>query len=411
MVRVAVVGGGASGAAAAREAARRNADVTLYEAEPVLPAPRSEWISLLGEAPRATFGDRAEPLRRLGVEVRNGEEVTAMDQAGRVSTPMRSASFDAVVLATGSKPVDRGFVGWRKEGFHMMKDERSYTSLASRLHSYSRVALVGSGATLLQVADSLAKRKIVTCIFAPEGIMGSHLSDAANRKLESALADAGIVRVSDAPERVAGVERVEAVVANGVVYPCQALVQIPRMQPRVPRMSANQGRLGGVVVNEEMKSSWERLFASGSCAEVKRGATTVLAGSDSSSRLMGEVAGANAAGAHLSAYVSACLSIEALGVSVVVAGLSLGEATRAGFDAREVWVDSSAGLVCSLVYDRGSLKVWGVQLVGPGASRYALAAPLLVSGYLGIDELSYKDFPILTDISPLAEAAREGLRQ
>jgi len=343
--------------------------------------------------------------------VRNGEEVIAADMAGRVSTRRGRTSFDAVVMSTGSRPVAGGVVGQRKDGFLLMDHEQSYASLASCLGSLSRVALVGSGATLLEVADSLARRRIAIHLFAPDGIMGSRLGEATNGKLESAIEAAGIVRVSGSPERIAGVNHVEAVIVNGAVYPCEALVQIPRLEPNVPSVPAVRGRLGGIVVDQELRSARGGLFAAGSCAEMNRGNTTVRVDSDSSSRLMGEVAGANAAGARLSASVSCCLCIEVFGISIVAAGLSLREAARAGLDAREVSADSFGGLACTLVYDRGSLKLWGVQFVGPGAMGYAQVAPLLVSGTLGIDEVSYQDFPTSTDISPLAEAAREGLRQ
>jgi hypothetical protein len=124
---------------------------------------------------------------------------------------------------------------------------------------------------------------------------------------------------------------------------------------------------------------------------------------------MGEAAGANCSGGHVVPRISSCNYFEVFGVGVVVAGLSHWDSHLAGLDAVETST-VSRGLTCSLVYDRRSLRVWGVQIVGAGASDYAQAAPLVVSGSHTLDDLAHQEFPLSTDISVLVETAREGLK-
>ncbi len=95
--RVAVVGGGVAGIAAALEAARRSHHVTLYEAAPEI----GGQFTLAAKVPgKEDYARAVESFRRQleeeGVVLRTGEAVTA-EELGR-------ENLDAVVIATGVVP-------------------------------------------------------------------------------------------------------------------------------------------------------------------------------------------------------------------------------------------------------------------------------------------------------------------
>jgi hypothetical protein len=141
------------------------------------------------------------------------------------------------------------------------------------------------------------------------------------------------------------------------------------------------------------------------------GSATLCFTTESAARAMGYAAGINSSGGHVSRQVVGCLHKEFFDIGIVVAGLSLAEATAAGFSAKETtFLDPSGGLpACSIIYDGGTKRVFGVQFAGRRAYLYAQLAPLVVSLSPRLDELVYNEFPTSNDISPLAEAARDGL--
>ena len=411
MVSVAVVGGGIAGAAASKAAAETGARVSLFEQHGRLRPPKSSWPLLSDRNDVLPRTHAPDALQSLGVDLRLGDVVNGVGEDGTLLTGKGRSRFDAVVLASGRRAVRSEVRGGARAGLLALDGLDSFIALEEALRGYSRVAISGEGPLALRVVYALVRRRIHATVFAPRGIMASLLGTAPRKRLDDAISLGGVSLVRAKPESVAGVGAVEAVVAEGIVFPCQALLVVPQTLPSIPETSAKRGRLGGVVIDGLMRSSVKGIYAAGSCAEIVVGSTTTSSMLESTALTMGEAAGANAAGAHLSPRITNCMTLEAFGVEIVYAGLDLDTAVLAGLDASEVSWDPSEGPACSLVYDRGSLRVLGVQIVGSGAKAYALAAPVMVSTSIGIDELAYLEFPTSTDISPLVEAAREGLRR
>lgn len=400
-----MVGAGAAGISAAMSASQR-CSVTLFEAGATLPPPKSSWPDLILGSGRAR--QPASELESLGVSLRLGTGVKGYGPGRYLSTAAGREEFDSVVWATGSSCRRDSFPGSDKRGVHILSDPDSFYLLGMEAREGGRTVVCGTGPLALSVCERVAGRGSSVTLLAPGGVMRSHLSPELGDSLESAAVDSGISVRRERLERVVGLERVEAVVA-GEVVPCSSVAIVPALVPLAEGVQARRGRLGGILVDSTMSSSAAGLYAAGDCAELKVGSSSFSFMFEPSARLMGQVAGSNAAGLSVKARVAGSFSGSFFGKEVAFAGLSLGDALLAGFRAREVLWGSAAETMCAIVFEASTLEVLGAQTVGIGSSRLAEPLALIVSLRLGLRDLLSYDSPG-TDISPLREAAGEALR-
>lgn len=407
MPRVAVVGAGAAGIEAATAAAAGGARVVLLEAGERIPAPKSSWPLLL-EAEERRPGDRAKAsFDSAGVDVQLGQRVSRVGDDLSVVVGGRRMQFDAIVLSTGSAPMPERFGGSRKPGVHVLDSQASFAELGRSLGGYSKAIVNGSGPVAVEVAEKLRSRSLAVSVLAPGGILPG-LNGAPRRLVLAALSSWGVHVLEAAAEKVAGVDRVEAVVAAGEVVPGDCFVVIPRLVPRLPEVAADLGRSGGILVDERMRSSRGWVYGAGDCAELRVGKSTVSVMFESSARLMGAVAGTNASGGSAASTVVGSFFMELFGVGIASAGLGLAESAGLGLDVEEASVFRKGELACSLVYARRTRTILGAQISGRGVARFAESLPLIVSAGVTLDQLAYQETPSSTDISPLIETAREG---
>ncbi len=139
--RIAVVGAGPAGIAAALSAAERGHQVTLFEASDSI----GGQLKLAREVPGkeefrglVTYYEAA--LKRSAVTLRLGTR----------AEPQQLRGFDAVVLATGARPRDPGIPGGDGPGVASYADV-----LTGRVVPGARVAIVGAGGIGFDVAEFL----------------------------------------------------------------------------------------------------------------------------------------------------------------------------------------------------------------------------------------------------------------
>ncbi len=144
--RVLVAGGGPAGMEAARVAALRGHDVTLYEKEPELggqfriatiPPAKQEIVPFLKYLSRQ--------LDKAGVKVMLGEAVTA--------SVVEKMKPDAVVVATGGKPLIPDIPGINADNVVAAHDV-----LTSKAITGNKVLIAGGGMVGCETADFLAER-------------------------------------------------------------------------------------------------------------------------------------------------------------------------------------------------------------------------------------------------------------
>ncbi len=149
---VVVIGGGPGGCEAARVAALRGHNVSLFEAEDELggdlryagmPPGRSEFHELIKWYERI--------LPKVGVKVHLGSKIDA--------DMIIEMGADAVIVATGSSPIELKIPGMKKDDPRII---HAYDILAKRRHAGKRVVVVGGAGVGCETALYLAEEGSLT---------------------------------------------------------------------------------------------------------------------------------------------------------------------------------------------------------------------------------------------------------
>ena len=265
MVEVCVVGGGTSGCEAAAEASARGAEVTVVEREEGADVPWKSWPDLIQGRKHGVKRDGRRPLGSRSPKVLLAEAVRS--GPGYVETKAGRVNSDFVVLATGSSFEPPGFQGFRRPGVLTLDSRPSYEELGRTSDSTSRVVVAGEGVRSLEVADRLSAKGLRVKVFVsswqsrpPSPLVAEVLYDKARRS--------GVTVVPGSVTRALGEARLEAVLADGTVTPCDTLVFVPRRFPRIVPSQALVGSTGGVLVDQNLRTGDPRTYAAGGCAEL-----------------------------------------------------------------------------------------------------------------------------------------------
>lgn len=351
---------------------------------------------------------RVEPLLSSGVDLRFKSEVTAVTPGPSVVTPLEKTAYDSVVIATGSVAVQVRFPGFEKSGVHMLNSAEAYFRLFEACADYSRVAVLGEGFASLEAAENLMRLSIDTTLFSHGRPLLAHFHSSLRKVLFESAGSLGL-RVQDAlMHKAVGVGRVEAVMVGDEVLPCDAVAVVPQRIPLFPPVPILPGRLGGIVVDAEMRCGIPGVFVAGDCAEYPVGRGSRLMMLRPTAEAGGKIAGVNATGGSAKLVPVGCFSRHLFGLEVSAAGLGLDEALSLGFDAAESAFASSSSTVASVVFHRRSGRVLGIQHVG---NRRLSTEFLTMSVARGVHlgELALMETAGSTDISAILEAAREGM--
>ncbi|MCW2954840.1 MAG: Pyridine nucleotide-disulfide oxidoreductase [Conexibacter sp.] len=208
--RILIVGGGPAGLATARayrEAGGRG-EVTLLAGEPHLPYRRPPLTKeyLAGEADASELPiEPASWYDEQGVVVRH-ERATELDRVARtVTTAAGTISYDALVLATGSRPVRLPIPGAADPAVHVMRTREDSERLQSLTGPGVRVGVIGSGFIGCEAAASLRRRGVdVVLLGDDDGPQARRLGSAAAERIADWLDEDGVeLRLGAAVEQIA----------------------------------------------------------------------------------------------------------------------------------------------------------------------------------------------------------------
>ena len=206
-----------------------------------------------------------------GIRLHTGELVMEIDRAGKT---IRTHSglidrYDYLVLATGSGAFVPAIEGVERGGVFVYRTIEDLVQIRDYAAKVSRGAVMGGGLLGLEAAKALVDLGLETHVieFASR-LMPRQIDDAGSRILAERLSQLGIgIHTGKNTRRIAGNGRLEALeFADGSRLDIEMLVISAGIRPRdeLAKISGLEVHpRGGIVVDENLKTSDESIFAIG----------------------------------------------------------------------------------------------------------------------------------------------------
>ncbi|MET1124284.1 MAG: FAD-dependent oxidoreductase [Archaeoglobaceae archaeon] len=433
-----VIGGGAAGMKAAARARRRDgeANITVVEAGKFVSLGRCGLPYYIGgivheidDLRRTTYGAvRDEEYFKAvkDIEVLTETRAVAIDREKRVVRISRKGSedelnYDYLVVATGAKPIKpnvKGVDNERVTGLYSAEEAEKIVEFWEE--GAEKAVVVGAGFIGLEACEALRNLEIdVTLVEAMPHVAPAMLDAEMARLVERHLVEKGVEVVTAARvEEIRGEDEL-VVVAGGREIPADFVVLAVGVKPNVElaeKAGLRIGELGGIVVDERMRTSDERIYAGGDCVETKNVLTgeKVVAPFGDVANKQGRVIGDNVTGGNsIFPGVIGTAIFKVFDLSVATTGLREDVAKRY-FDADSVllsvpdrshYYPGMSNMRIKLVYDRKTRRVLGAQIVGSGGvdKRIDVIATAIARSAT-IDDLANLDLAYAPPYSPAIDA-------
>ena len=382
------------------------------------------WIGgEVGGADDLVAHDPAYFRERRGIDVRTGAEAVAIDPEARTvrTGGGEEIGYDALLVATGARPVRPTVPGHRADGVLVLRDLRSARALQERLErrDVRRAVLVGLGPIGVEMAEALRRRGIAVCVVEQTPRALALLAEPVAEPVLAALAEGGVeVRAGSSLERIeAGLDG-PVVRAEGRDVDCDLILLGTGVAPRAELAAAAGCRLGprgAIAVDRRGRTSVPGIWAAGDCATawhrvLERDVWMPLA---TTANRQGRVAARDIAGhparfaGVLGSWVSACF-----GVGFGATGLDEAAAAEAGFRPRALhrtgrdrsgYIPGARGVVVHLVWDEPTGRLLGAQVAGAEVSTRLHTLSVAVGAGLTVGELASADLGYVPPLSPLRD--------
>jgi NADPH-dependent 2,4-dienoyl-CoA reductase/sulfur reductase-like enzyme/rhodanese-related sulfurtransferase len=394
--RIVVIGGSAAGPKAAARARRldQEAEITIVQKDPDLSMASCGYPYYVGAVDRKVRTVRCRSLNGGGIE---------------------TLQYDKLILATGATPKMPPVPGTDLQGvstLHSLRDADFLRSVRDE-GRIKKAVVVGGGLIGMETCEALqlAGIKITVVEMLPQILtfldwqLAKLLEAHVKSKAADVLTDVAVAGFLGEKGRLTAVK-----LSNGIELPCELAVVAVGVSPnsKLAREAGLKiGALGGVEVDEHLRTSDPDIYAIGDCVEVthRTSGRKVLAPYGDLANLQGRVAGENAVAGDSATFPGTIQTgiCKVFDFAAGSTGLSESRARELGFT--DLVCAVSAGLdkpgfmggrflVSKIVAERASGRLLGYQCVGPGdVSRQIAQAAMAIQGGLTVGELVNADLP------------------
>lgn len=271
--RIAIIGGGAAGFAAAEKLRREGYQGHLVmvsgEEAPPVDRPNLSKDYLAGKAPEEWIPLRPESFySENGVELRLGTKATGIDVRAReaVLEDGTRVAYDRLLLATGAEPVRLSIPGAQLPHVCMLRSLADCRAIIERAATARRTVVLGASFIGLEVAAALRARDIEVHVVAPdrrpmERILGPQMGDFVRALHE----EHGVA--FHLGETATDINEKRVALSGGGVLDADLVVVGIGVRPRVA-LAENAGLAldRGVAVDDYLETSAPGIFAAGDIA-------------------------------------------------------------------------------------------------------------------------------------------------
>ena len=417
MKKIVIIGGMAAGCKAAARLSRLSPDyqITVIERKPFvsfdncgLPLYASGDVNDLFDLSKTAYGvirdkDYFRDAKDVDVLINTeAEEIDAEELEVRCKdiekNKIFSLPYDALIIATGTKPVEPKFPlpkSQRISSFHHPFDAKAFREEAQK-GKVGKAVIIGGGFVGCELTDTLSSLWGIetTLIETENSLMINSVDPEISRLIEKRIIDNGVKILSSTE-----IEKIELDQDDlPVVYPKDGrkitsdyvFYNLGVKPETTLARSANVklGKYGGIVVDKNMRTNINNIWAAGNCVETVK-LVTSKAGYfplGSISNRMGRVAADSIAGLSNEECVNkfkgavGTISLKIFDQIICAAGLTEREANKSGYNIGSVigcWADrpdyhpDSKNIFGKLVFEKDSLKLLGLQLLSEGeVTRY-----------------------------------------
>lgn len=434
-LRIVVVGGVAGGATAAAKARRENenAEIQIFERGPYVSFANCGLPYYLG-------GEITDPQElllmtpekfwdkyRIAAHVEH--EVLAIDRSQK-SLKVRNSKgdiqhvpYDKLILSQGAAPIVPPFAGTELPHVFTLRNIPDMLRIDSFIREQQprEAVVIGGGFIGLEMAEAFVQRGLNVTVVEKAPHILPQLDTELACEIEASLNNSerphhlrlltGVGASAFKPDRIE--------LDNGELLPADLILVSIGVRPEIvlaQQAGLDIGPTGGVVANGRMESSDPDIYVVGDAAEITHYLTgqrvrIPLAGP---ANRQGRVAGANAAGGHLTYRGTLGTSIvRVLDQTVACTGLNTAQAQRAGRSffssmtrnlSHAEYYPGSESLTLKILVENGSGKLLGAQVMGRTGvdKRIDVLATAIYAG-LRAEDLEHLDL----DYAPPFNAAND----
>ncbi|MGY5875713.1 MAG: NAD(P)/FAD-dependent oxidoreductase, partial [Candidatus Thorarchaeota archaeon] len=281
-MKIIIVGYGPGGvaAAAAARAFDSSAEITIITEE-IIDAHRKPGATMAFEFPdtdRLAIGDWSfATLKGRRIDVISGttvlegdssaKKLTIRDTKGSVST----LNYDRLIIATGGSPAVPNLPGTDLSGVYTIQTMVDASVLGNSLDGIKSVAIIGAGFSGLETAERLRKLGKEVHLIVRSRLMRKQLEESMSEELQTRISKRIRVHVGTSPESVTGDKKADGIMLNGEKLDVDAVLFMTGVRPKVglaKSLNVEIGPLGGIKVDNQMKTSLDGVYAVGDCVEL-----------------------------------------------------------------------------------------------------------------------------------------------